>query len=86
MFLYSLPETLPVLQNADSSLGVLCNRTAVSSQLNIEQADERSWRRKVIFRSEYLARKWPQECLEPGGGWALEGVLMLSNQSGNTWL
>jgi hypothetical protein len=42
----------------------------MSSHLNFEQADERSWRRKVVLRSEDLARKWPQEWLEQAGGWA----------------
>jgi hypothetical protein len=84
--LYVLPETLPVLQNAGSRLGVLWNRTEISSHFNLEQADERTWKRKVILRSEDLARNWPQEWLEPGGSWAFKEVLKQSDQSGKTWL
>jgi hypothetical protein len=54
--------------------------------LNFEQVDEEIWRINVILRSEGLARKWPKEWLEPGGGWVLELVLMLSDQSGQIWL
>jgi hypothetical protein len=57
----------------------------MSSNLNLEQADEGTWRRKVILRSD-LARKLPHMWLEPGGGGALEGVLMQSDQSGKPWL
>jgi hypothetical protein len=57
----------------------------MSSHLNLEQADEGIWRRKVILRSD-LARKLPHKWLEAGGGKALEGVLMQSDQSGKTWL
>jgi hypothetical protein len=58
----------------------------MSSYLNLEQADEGTWRKNAILRSEDLARKLPQGWLDPGGGGALEGVLMLSNQSGKTWM
>jgi hypothetical protein len=79
-------ETLPVLQNVGSRLGDFWKRTEMLSHLNLEWADERSWRRKVIFRSEDLSKKWPQEWLELAGSWALEGVLTLSDKSGKTWL
>jgi hypothetical protein len=55
MSLYSLPETIPVLQNVGSRLGVLWNRTEMSSHLNLEQPDEGTGRRKAILRSEDLA-------------------------------
>jgi hypothetical protein len=67
-------------------LGVLWKRTEMSSHLNLEQADEGTWRKKAILRSEDLARKLPQKWLELGGGRALEGVLTQSDQSGKTWL
>jgi hypothetical protein len=53
--------------------------------LDLEQADKGIWRRKVILRSD-LARKQPHKWVEAGGGGALEGVLMRSDQSGKTWL
>jgi hypothetical protein len=72
--LFSLPEKLPVLQNAGSRLGVLWNKTEMSSNLNLEQADKGTWRRKVIFRSD-LARKLPHKWLETGGGGAIRECL-----------
>jgi hypothetical protein len=36
VFLYSLVETLPILQNAVSRLVVVWNRRGMSSQLNLE--------------------------------------------------
>jgi hypothetical protein len=62
-------------------LGVLWNRTEMSSHLNLEQADEGTWRRKVILRSQDLARKLPHKWLEPGGGRAWRDCLcILTNQ------
>jgi hypothetical protein len=66
--LYLPPETLPDLQNAGSRLGVLWYRTEMSSHLNLELADEGTWRRKAILRSEDLARKLPHKWLELGVG------------------
>jgi hypothetical protein len=39
-------------------------------------SEEGTWRRKVIPRSADLARKLPHKCLDTGGGWALENVVM----------
>jgi hypothetical protein len=58
----------------------------MSSQLNLEQADEGNWRRGEILRSEDTSRRLPHKKLVPGGGGALEGVLMQSDQLGKTWL
>jgi hypothetical protein len=49
--------------------------------LNLEQANEGTWRRKAILRSEGLARKLPHKWLELGGSGALEGVLIQSDKS-----
>jgi hypothetical protein len=38
---------------------------------------------QLILRSEYLARRLPHKRLAPGVGGALEGVLMMSDQSGH---
>jgi hypothetical protein len=57
----------------------------MSSNLNLEQADEGIWRRKAILRSEDLARKPPHKRLELGGSRALERVLMQSDQTEKTW-
>jgi hypothetical protein len=80
--------TLSVLQNADSRLAVLWNRTEMSSQLNLEQADEGKWRRRAIHP---LITRSCQETgtvvtgLWRGRGKGLEGVLTQSEQSGETW-
>jgi hypothetical protein len=58
----------------------------MSSHLNLVQAEEGTWRRKAILKSEDLARKLQQEWLEQEEGGALEVVLMQSNQPGKTWL
>jgi hypothetical protein len=80
VFLLSPPESLPVLQNVGSKLGVVWNRAEISPHLNLEQADEGTWRRKVILRSD-LARKLPHKWLEPGGVKALRECLCnLTNQ------
>jgi hypothetical protein len=53
-----------------SILGVLWNRTEISCQFNLEEAEEGTCRRKAIPRSEDVARKLPHKCLETGGGGA----------------
>jgi hypothetical protein len=58
----------------------------MSCQFNLELADEGTWRRKAILRSEDLVRKLPHIWMETGGGGALEGVLMWSVLSGKTCL
>jgi hypothetical protein len=40
----------------------------MSCQFNLELADEGTWRRKAILRSEDLVRKLPQKWLETGWG------------------
>jgi hypothetical protein len=59
----------------------------MSSLLNLEQTEERNWKRRAILRSdEDLAWRLVHKWLAPGGGEALEGVLTQSDQSGKTWL
>jgi hypothetical protein len=72
--------------NSDSWLGVVWNRTEMSSHLNLEQADEGNWRRGAILLPEDLSRRLAHKCLVPGGGGSLEGVLWKSDRSGNYWL
>jgi hypothetical protein len=38
----------------------------MSSQFHLEQAEEGTWRRKAMLRSEYLARSMSQKWLETG--------------------
>jgi hypothetical protein len=66
-------------------LGVLWNSAEISSQLNLEQADEGNSRRRVILRSEDLAKSLAHKWLAPGEGGAIEVVLMQSDQSGKSW-
>jgi hypothetical protein len=40
----------------------------MSSQLNLEQADDGNWRRRAILRTEDLAREGHKN------GWRLEGL------------
>jgi hypothetical protein len=47
----------------------------MSCQFNFELADEGTWRRKAILRSEDLVRKLPHKWLETGGGGALRECL-----------
>jgi hypothetical protein len=49
----------------------------MSSHLNLEKADKGTWRRKAILRSEGLARKLPQEWLEPEDGGALKLIHLI---------
>jgi hypothetical protein len=77
VFLYSPPETLLVLQNGGSKLEVLWNKTEMSSHLNLEQAEEGTWRRKAILRSESLAWKLPHKWLELGDGGALKLIHLI---------
>jgi hypothetical protein len=58
----------------------------MSGQFNLERAEEGTWRRKAIPRSQDLARKLPQKWVETGGAVALDLVFTWSDQSGKTWL
>jgi hypothetical protein len=52
--------------NCGCQIGVLWNRKEMSSQFHLEQAEEGTWRRKAMLRSEYLARSMSQKWLETG--------------------
>jgi hypothetical protein len=86
MFLNSPWETLPVLHSVGSRWGVLKNRTEISCQVNLKWADQGTWRRKAILRSEDLVWNLPHKQLETGWRGTLEGMDLRSDQSGKTWL
>jgi hypothetical protein len=54
----------------------------MSSQLNLEEGDERNCRRRGILTSEDPGRRLAHKCLETGGRRSLGAVLMQSDQSG----
>jgi hypothetical protein len=70
--LYSPSETLLVLQNAGSTLGIQWSRTEISSQLNLEQTDEGNWRRRAIDPQN--RRSCQETCTEIDGTWGGRGI------------
>jgi hypothetical protein len=83
--LYSPVETLQIFQNVGSRLVVVWNMRGMSSQLNLEKVrrdtggDDASSDQKIL---PVTGTKMAGVCR----GGALVGVLMLSDQSENTWL
>jgi hypothetical protein len=56
--------------HCEFQIGSSLNRTEMSCQFNLEQADKGTWRRNTILRSEDLVWTLPNKGLETGEGGA----------------
>jgi hypothetical protein len=70
--LYSPLETLPLFQNEGFRLGVIWNRTEMSFQLNLEEADEGDWGRRAI--DSQIRISCQETATQAAGSWSGRGL------------